>query len=65
MHPPGAHPWATGGPLQEGGDPNVEDKEVTFQGDRGWGPSKPLPQPQAPLIQRRMLAVSSVPLLPD
>ena len=22
-----------------GGDPNVEDEEVTFPGERGWGPS--------------------------
>ena len=26
-----------------GKDPDVDDEEVTFQGGRGWGPSKLLP----------------------
>ena len=54
MGPPLGH-WRT---PAGGRDPNVEDEEVTFQGR--WGPSELLLWPTGPLIQRRMLAVSSV-----
>ena len=40
MFPPVAHPWATGGPLQEVGTPNVEDEEVTFPGGVDGDPTR-------------------------
>ena len=48
MCPPGALPGAAGGLQQELGDPDMEDKEVTFPGGRGWGPSGQPPWPAGP-----------------
>ena len=56
--PPLGH-WKTS---TGGGDPDMEDKEVTFQGGGDGDPVSCYHGLQATLIERRMLAISSVPL---
>ena len=48
-----------------GGDPDVEDEEVTFQGGGDGHAVSQHHSLQAPLIQRRMLSVSSAHLQPN